>query len=599
MKSTHIIKVAIAFALASQVTLHAADTPRPANKPTADSNTARQAGALRVLVGGEVGKAATDCTARFRSAPFDSLRWLRADLSGEKASEFDNKWGHVQRRPYKNYSGDISGRFIEIMAMNSRGSYDVHPALKELLTDVPKLQRPGGYFCASGIIDWQQPIDFNPKGGGTMMPALWGNARLLCGLVEACRAFNDPALLVTAKKLGDFYVDILPRFTDSKRMGEYTGGDTYASGYVTCYFPAMEGLVKLYKLTGEKKYLNTAIAMAAFYKSFDRLPIDHSHGMLCNQVSLLLLYEATKEVTYLERVEKRWNDLVDGGYINPAGGILEKCWVNNRRDEGCAIADWLRLNLALGRVTKKDRYWAMAERTLHNHFLQNQTPKGGFGHRQVLCDENGAWGFGKKTLESTWCCTFHGELGFDKLRDHLLSRTEGTLSFAFALDFTATDAAGTTVSSLRGGLRVGEVLRQRVSLTGQPATVVRVRQPYWADGVTAVDLEGKVLESEVRDGWCVTKQPVSEVEFVYTGGIYAEDRRCTRLRDGPEKGKPYVIGYGPKIMAAEGSTGAAPVWPTTIEALKASGFDPFATNLRGKDCRFVVIPDMSLKGEGR
>jgi hypothetical protein len=110
-----------------------------------------------------------------------------------------------------------------------------------------------------------------------------------------------------------------------------------------------------------------------------------------------------------------------------------------------------------------------------------------------------------------------------------------------------------------------------------------------------VDPEGKVLETDARNGWCATKRPVSDVEFVYTGGIYAEDRRCTRLRDGPGKGKPYVIGYGPKIMAAEGRTVPAPGWPTTIEALKASGFGPLAPTMRGKDCRFVVVPAVSLK----
>lgn len=45
------------------------------------------------------------------------------------------------------------------------------------------------------------------------------------------------------------------------------------------------------------------------------------------------------------------------------------------------------------------------------------------------------------------------------------------------------------------------------------------------------------------------------------------------------------------------ATGPAPGWPTTLETLKAKGFEPFATTLRGKDCRFVVIPDVSLKGE--
>jgi hypothetical protein len=65
----------------------------------------------------------------------------------------------------------------------------VHPAFKELLAELPKHQRPGGYFAASGLIDWQKPIDHKDIYKSTMMPALWGNARLLCGLVEASGAF--------------------------------------------------------------------------------------------------------------------------------------------------------------------------------------------------------------------------------------------------------------------------------------------------------------------------------------------------------------------------------------------------------------------------
>ena len=551
------------------------------------------AGPPRVALGGEVGDAAAACAARFRSAPFDSLSWLRADLTGERVSEFDGQWGHVMSRPFKQYSGDISGRFIEIMAMDSRGDLAVHPAFRGLLEEVPKRQRPGGYFCSSGVIDWQQPIDYAKEGsaadGGRMMPALWGNSRLLCGLVEAMRAFPaDAAIAGAARGLGDFYVTMLPRFNDPGRIAEYTSAGSYAAGYVTCWFPAMEGLVKLSVLTGESKYLEAAKAIADFYRRFDRLPIDHAHGMLCNQVSLLLLFEATREAGYLARVEQRWDELVEGGYINPAGGILEKCHVRFERDEGCAIADWLRLNLALGRVTGKARYWAMAERTLHNHLLQNQTPKGGFGHRHILCDEEGAWGFEGRIEESTWCCTYHGELGFINLRNHLLARAGGLLACNFALDFTATDATGTTTSVLRPGLQAGEVVRQRVTLAGQPPAKVRVRQPRWADAVTAVDAAGAALALEAADGWCTTAQPVTEVEFVYAGGVYAEDRRCTRLPNGPDAGKPFVIGYGPKVLAAEGRAAAAPAWPATLEALKARGLKPFPAALRRKDCCFVV-----------
>jgi hypothetical protein len=545
-----------------------------------------------VTLGGEVGAAAEACITRFRAAPFDSLPWLRADLTGEQVSEFDKQWGHLMSRPFKQYSGDISGRFIEIMAMNSRGSDAVHPAFKGLLEEVLKQQRPGGYFCSSGIIDWQQPIDYAKEGsaadGGRMMPALWGNSRLLCGLVETMRSFpGNVAIAAAARKLGDFYVGVLPRFTDPSRVQEYTGAGSYAAGYVTCWFPAMEGLAKLSALTGERKYLDTAIAIAAFYQQFDRLPIDHAHGMLCNQVALLLLYEATKDASYLARVEKRWDELVTGGYINPAGGILEKCWVNFSRDEGCAIADWLRLNLALGRVTGKARYWAMAERTVHNHLLQNQTPKGGFGHRHILCDADGAWGFEGRIEESTWCCTYHGELGFLNLRAHLASRTAAVLTCNFALEFTRKEAAGTVVSAMLPAAATGEVARQRIQLDGLPAAVVRVRQPHWADAVTAVAADGRVLPTDTKDGYCATTKPVVGVEFIYMGGVYAEDRHCTRLPGGPVVGMPFVIGYGPKLMAAEGRAVPAAAWPVTVDALKVQGLEPFPSALRRKDCCFV------------
>jgi hypothetical protein len=309
--------------------------------------------------------------------------------------------------------------------------------------------------------------------------------------------------------------------------------------------------------------------------------------MLCCQVSLLLLHEATGNADYLTRVESRWDELVKGGYINPAGGILEKCRVSFRRDEGCGLVDWLRLNFELARVTGKSRYWAMAERTLHNHFLQNQGSKGGFGHRHILCDDGGAYGFGKDNEESTWCCTYHGELGFINLRSHLLTRTEGTLTSNLALDFRAEDSVGTTVSVLRSGLEADEVLRQRLSLAGQPATVVRVRQPHWANSVTAVDPLGQPLKLEEKDGWYATAMSVNEVEFIYHGGLYAENRRCLRLPDGPEAGQPFVIGYGPKLLAVEGRDAPTPVWPTTLELLRKQGLEPLRPELRSKEFRFT------------
>ena len=560
------------------------------------------AGFQTVTLHGEVGAAADANMARFNAAPFDSVSWLRADLTGEKVSEFDNNTASAMFRPFKNYSGDISGRFIEIMALNVQSGGTVNPVFRELLKQVPKLQRAGGYFCSSGDIDWQQPIDRNAKGASSkMMPALWGNARMLCGLIEASRAFpDDHTVLATAKMLGDFYVGIVPRFTNPARMAEYTNGTSYASGYVTCWFPAMEGLVKLSALTGDKKYLAAAIRMAAFYKSLDRIPIDHSHGMLCNQVSLLLLYEATQDASYLQRVERRWDELVQGGFINPAGGILEKCQVENGRDEGCAEADWLRLNLELGRVTHRSRYWDMAERIMNNHFLQNQAADGGFGHRSTLCDQGGVYGFGGGFREATWCCDYHGQIGFVNVRAHLLKCDANSLTCNLALDFTAQGSSGSVKSTLSPGAAASEVMRQRIQLDGKPATVIRLRRPQWADAITAMDAAGAAVSLVAEDGYYSTAKPVTNVEFIYVGGVYAEDRRYHCLTNGPVGGQSVVLGFGSKIFAAENQVVTLPAWPTTVEALKAQGLEPLSSALRGKSFNFVFnLFTKPLSSEGK
>jgi hypothetical protein len=545
----------------------------------------------QVTLGGEVGAADRASSTRFESAPYDSLAWIRADLTGEKASASDDAgWGHILFRPFKNFSGDISGRFIEIMALNTQGGNPVHPGYKTLLKALPAYQRPGGYFAASGEVDWQKPIDNKTIHTSTMMPVLWGNARLLCGLVEASR--NDPtdtALLATARKLGDFYAGMLPRFADPARLDEYTRGDTYAAGYVTCYFPAMEGLVKLFKLTGEQKYLDTAVTMAAFYQQFDKLPIDHAHGMLCNQVALLLLYEATKDASYLASVEKRWDDLVAGGYINPAGGILEKCKVKFSRDEGCAIVDWFRLNLALGRVTGRARYWAMAERTLHNHLLQNQARTGGFGHRGALCDEAGVLGFKSSIEEATWCCTFHGQLAFLNLKDTLIADTGDVLKSPLAFDFSVKTSTSEIISVIEPAVEAGEVMRQRIRLTGVPAKVLQLRKPAWADAVQALSATGALLEMSGQEEYLRTTQPVTEAVFVFRGGVYAENRQCVRLPEGPKAGESCVLGYGPKLLAVKGRTAALSGCPLSFAQLHKEGFQQFSDAFRTNECCFVSV----------
>ncbi len=136
-------------------------------------------------------------------------------------------------------------------------------------------------------------------------------------------------------------------------------------------------------------------------------------------------------------------------------------------------------------------------------------------------------------------------------------------------------------------LQVGEVLRQRLALTGQPAAVVCIRKPHWADAVRALDPMGEPVAVAEEDGQVSTIAPVSEVEFVYMGGLYAENRRCARLSGTPELGELFVIGHGPKLVVCAGNGAKVIPWPGTLEEFARQGVQPLSAAMRNEDFQFL------------
>ena len=70
----------------------------------------------------------------------------------------------------------------------------------------------------------------------------------------------------------------------------------------------------LYRATKDDRYLKQAQRMAEFFTKFDALPIDHSHGNLSAWRGILQLYEITGDRKYLDRARAKWDLAVKGGY---------------------------------------------------------------------------------------------------------------------------------------------------------------------------------------------------------------------------------------------------------------------------------------------
>ncbi len=100
-------------------------------------------------------------------------------------------------RRFTEFSGDVSGRYIGALALASRQTGERYPILDRVVAGAVKLQQADGHFGAALSTGKVQDSD---------MATLWGNGRMLIGLLEYYDLTHRADALAAARKLGDFYV---------------------------------------------------------------------------------------------------------------------------------------------------------------------------------------------------------------------------------------------------------------------------------------------------------------------------------------------------------------------------------------------------------
>jgi DUF1680 family protein len=365
---------------------------------------------------------------RMSEAPLDKPEFILDDVALK------------QHRKFAEYSGDISGRWIGAAAFLAPQFPEAFAAFPTVMAGFPLCQRSDGHFGAE-----QHLPRLERKSD---MPILWGNGRLLIGLVEVYDRTGDASALTMAKRLGDYFIATDAIYDKPENIRSV--GGSYADGFVTCYFSCIEGLVGLGRVTKEKRYVDEAkriAELAATLTNFDSL---HSHGRLCAMRGFADLYALTGQRHWREVAERDWKIFVDQ-HLFPTGGVKEMLEPKCVRDEGCAEADWLRLNLSLWRLTGEGRYLDAAERCLKNHFAYQQFPNGGAGHRLLHQIDGEPVAFKGLSEEAWWCCGEHWARAMvDVARSAVVASPRGLfVALAIDCDTTIAGPGGTWKVALR------------------------------------------------------------------------------------------------------------------------------------------------------
>ena len=351
-------------------------------------------------------------------------------------------------------------------------------------------QAPDGAFHtnftkADGHIE---PTDLYRNGG-----FLFGNAMGLKGLIWTYRITEDSKYLEAAKKGGDYYIN---HYFDPEQVA--TGG---SFGWL-----AAECLSELYRLTGGRQYADFAQKIA------HSIPLDnlegmqphtyllHNHSYLLSLRGLVQVHEIQNDPELLNAAIQQ-HRLFRDRIMWPGGGIIEHLGsradyeVNYWFDEGCAVDDWLGLNLDLWRVTLDTAYMDMVERTHLNHFYYGQDQSGGFcGDRSVDSTREGSpW---------PYCCAMRGTRTLSELTQYIAT-TDGKEVYVnvFLPATTELVVKGRKVSvDLATDYPKSGSLHITVDLDGKLTCALKVRVPGWSR-VNKVLVNGEPFTMTLAGGY--------------------------------------------------------------------------------------------------
>ena len=420
--------------------------------------------------------------------PLDTLDFILMDLERPDRCSRQAHW----------CTGDLSGRVLEFLSCAEGVDGQTDPRLPELFERILRQRRPSGLF---GSVYGQSDVaEDHPEAGGD---------RLFPGLIRYYELTGDWQALEAA-------VGIAERLMASK-----DGWQAWVRERRP-YFPIeawiSEPFARLYGLTGEQRYLDhCAFVAEQVDPSLSHL---HSHGFLCTMRGLQLAALYTGDLRWNEQPEYYRRLILDQRMTKPDGCLSECLLPNNFRNEGCAEADWMQLNLYAALLNGDAASYEEAEKILWNAVFHNQFITGGFGHRDLTPQ-----GYGLAISEAWWCCTEHCGMAMAELARQVVTSTGPEVRVNFLIPG-----------------------RYRLALPGHPDAEIEIATDYPASAEAIIEARGLPEEYTltVRVPGCVVRPELEETRVDGRRRVRLSGKLGHRVLSLPEG---EVLTWGPLVLA--------------------------------------------------
>lgn len=361
--------------------------------------------------------------------------------------------------------------------------------------------------------------------------------KILAGLLDTYEVAGNTKALDIARGMGAWVqarLSALPPETRISMWNRYIAGE---------YGGMNEAMARLFRLTGERRFLDTATLFDNTNFFFGNASHDHGlargidtvRGKHANQhipqiTGALETYRNTKDLPYYLIASNFW-EIVNDGYLYSIGGVAGATTPNNAecfpiqpntlwehgfaqggQNETCATYNLLKLDRQLFMYDQTAKYMDHYERALYNHILASVAEDNAGNTYHVPLNPGAQKRFGNATMNGFTCCNGTALESHTKLQDTIYFHSADHTALYVNLFIPSTLTWSERAVSVRQVTDFPRADSTRLVIGGTGRFDIKVRVPSWARRGVLVRINGReatvpttpgsylTLSREWRDG---------------------------------------------------------------------------------------------------
>lgn len=381
------------------------------------------------------------------------------------------------------WPGDWEGRTILAQTLLSRMTGAESPFLKANVDALADSFNENGYL--KGILPEGEFDEQQLSGHGWLLRGLCeyylysGDAKVL----DMAKVIVKNLFMPTRGKIGTYPIKLEERVVGGEFAGNIAGmvRGWHISTDTGCAFIPMDGLSQVYELTKDAELGELLSEMHDMFMTIDLVGSKvQTHATLSACRGILRMYSVTGEAKYLESAKKLFDTYVNHGMT--ANYANYNWFARPEWTEPCAIIDSFIVAMRLYEYTGDVDFAEIARLIWANGVCRSQRANGGFG-----CDtcagagENGDV-ISVRTYEASWCCSMRGGEGLEKALRFAYMAEDDAITALMPLSCIADfDIGGGHVRIRQNAekARDGMIMYTIEENTAERPVMLRVLMPGW------------------------------------------------------------------------------------------------------------------------